>query len=58
MESQPKVKFSHVVMAGVVSPYRCKYLTYGVEVFPDGLLLDGLPMREQKYGTDILGKNL
>ena len=55
--SQPKVEFSHAVVTGVVGPYGCEYLTNGVGVFLDQLLLDGLPLFRKKSGMDALDKN-
>ena len=45
-------------MAGDVGPHRCKNLTDVTEVFLERSLLNGIPLRGQKYGTDALGKNL
>ena len=58
MASHPKVKLPHAVVAGVVGTHRCKDLTDRAEVLLDRSLLDGLPFRGQKSGTDALGKNL
>ena len=53
-----KSRVSHAVVAGVVGPHRCEYLTEGAEVFLDQLLLAGIPLRIEKSGMDALGENL
>ena len=45
-------------MAGVVGPHGCKYLTDRAEVLLNIFILDRLPLRRQKAGTDALGENL
>ena len=56
--SQRKVDIPHAVVSGVVGPHRYEDLTDRAEVLLDRLLLDRLPLRGQKAGTDALGKNL
>ena len=56
--SQPKVDFFHAVVAGVVGPHGCKYLTDGAEVLLDPSLLDMLPLRRQKSDTGVIGKKM
>ena len=58
LASQPKVKLPHVVVACVVVPHICKYLTDQAEVFIDRSLLDRLPLRGKKAGTDALVENM
>ena len=54
--SQTKVEFPHEVVAGVIGPHRCEYLTNGVGVLLDQFLLGGFPLHRHKGGTDALGK--
>ena len=58
MASQPKVVLPHVVVSGVVGSHGCEDLTDRAEVLLDQSLLDRLPFRGQKAGTDTLGENL
>ena len=58
MASQPKVKIPHAVVAGVVVPHRCKYFINMEDVLLDRSLLDRLPLRGHKDGTDAIGENL
>ena len=45
LEPEMKTKSSHAVMAGVVSPHRCKDFTNGAEVLLNRSLLDEFPLR-------------
>ena len=56
--SQPKVELPHEVVAGVVGPHGCKYLTNLAELLLDISLFDRLPLQIQKAGMDALGENL
>ena len=58
MASQPKVKIPHAVVAGVVVPHRCKYFINMEDVLLNRSLLDRLPLRGHKDGTDAIGENL
>ena len=58
LASQPKVKLLHAVVPGVVGPHGCECFKDILEVLLERLLLDRLPLRRQKSGTDTLGKHL
>ena len=53
-----KVALTHEVVAGVVGPHGCKYLTNQAKVLIDRLLLDRFPLHGQKAGTYAIGENL
>ena len=58
LESQIKVDFSHAFVTGVLAPHECEDFTNGAEVLLNRSLLDGLPLCEQKSGTDTFRENL
>ena len=58
MAYQMKVELPRAVVVGVVGPHGCKYLTDRAEVLLNQSLLDRLPFRGQKAGTETLGENL
>ena len=58
LASLEKVNIYHAVVAGVVGPHGCKYLTNGAEVLIERSLLDGIHLHGKNSRTDGLGKNL
>ena len=56
--SQPKIELLHAVVSGVVGSHGCEYFSNRAQVLLDQPLLDRLPLRGQKAGTDALGGNL
>ena len=55
---QPKIELPHAFVSVVVGPHGCEDLTDLAEVFLYRSLLDTLPLRGKKAGTDALGEKL